>query len=544
MKIQRKGGEATPEGMLFALGKSNPSLLSPGHHFYVARMRTEASGDSLENKRDETRKWIGLYLGLFVFLALFLGNRGLNEPDEGRYTNIARNYLAPGADIWEPVFSGYDHYDKPPLVYWSEALSLKLFGVNEWAARLVPLFGAYATLAGLGWTVYRLRGPDWAFWSVFFCGTCGQFWFFSRFLTPDMLMTGWCTLGIAAWAECRHRKGHWGWWFVSLICWTLGWWTKATPSLIPLAGLAVGLRVCGDQVGWKTLRPGRLLIGVIVLGSPWYVVMMMRHPELTHFFFGRELMGRITGHVQGRRGPIYYYVLVSAGGWLPWWPLAAWHAWKRVPWRTIGWGDRARMLGIEGWVALPGLVIFSCISSKLPGYTLSLIPWVAVCMTRVLLRWRESCGRQAFAQVISGVAAFMGLIYLAALLIVPRVESGLKRNSSLREVMLALKGQGAEAVYLDYHWPGAEFYYDGKIIYVQAESIQQRSDDDGKGGRPDAAHFCLPELWRVDFDHSTEKNVWLVRYMKTKGSPFDPYQGKSKFAKDIRVGDYLLMRIR
>ena len=77
-----------------------------------------------------------------VLLGFGLGSRGLNEPDEGRYANIAMAMAAPGGDWWEPRQSGYGHYDKPPLIYWATALSFRAFGLNEWAARLPALFGA------------------------------------------------------------------------------------------------------------------------------------------------------------------------------------------------------------------------------------------------------------------------------------------------------------------------------------------------------------------------------------------------------------------
>src|SRR5262245_43392929 len=79
--------------------------------------------------------WI-LVLGMLAFLTVNYGGRGLNEPDEGRYANIALEFLEPGTDWLEPKMSDFSHYDKPPLLYWLTALSLKLLGQNEYAARL------------------------------------------------------------------------------------------------------------------------------------------------------------------------------------------------------------------------------------------------------------------------------------------------------------------------------------------------------------------------------------------------------------------------
>lgn len=274
------------------------------------------------------RDWWWLATGLLALFIFGLGSRGLNEPDEGRYAIMGQAMAQPGGDWWEPRLSGYAHYDKPPLLYWVTALSFRVLGFSEWAARVPPLLGAVLALTGLAWAAWRLHGERVAWWSVLVCGTSVQFWVMGRVLSPDMLLTGWCALAVGAWAECRHRDGAWRWWGLSLTFWTLGWWTKATPALIPLAGLTVGTWLTGDRRGRRALRPGLLLPAIILLGSPWYVSMLHRYPELKSFFFGRELAGRMTGKVDGRHGTMFYYVPVSLGAWLPWWPLAAWAVWR------------------------------------------------------------------------------------------------------------------------------------------------------------------------------------------------------------------------
>src|ERR1044071_4836221 len=105
-----------------------------------------------------TARWWLLVVVLLALLLWNLGNRGLNEPDEGRYTNIAGEMLEPHHGWWEPRMSDFAHYDKPPLVYWATAISFKAFGKNEWAARLPSFLGALMALAGLAWAAGRLYG--------------------------------------------------------------------------------------------------------------------------------------------------------------------------------------------------------------------------------------------------------------------------------------------------------------------------------------------------------------------------------------------------
>src|SRR5256886_10536480 len=91
------------------------------------------------------QRWWLVALTLFTFLFL-LGGRSLNEPDEGRYAEIAREMIELG-DWTVPHFWYVPHLDKPPLTYWAVAISVTVFGQAEWAVRL-PL--ALAGLRGAG----------------------------------------------------------------------------------------------------------------------------------------------------------------------------------------------------------------------------------------------------------------------------------------------------------------------------------------------------------------------------------------------------------
>src|SRR5215467_10832718 len=64
-----------------------------------------------------------------------LGRPALWEPDEGRYAEIAREMVVSG-DYVTPRDNLVRYFEKPPLVYWTEAASIHLLGTNEFAVRL------------------------------------------------------------------------------------------------------------------------------------------------------------------------------------------------------------------------------------------------------------------------------------------------------------------------------------------------------------------------------------------------------------------------
>src|SRR5882672_4300246 len=81
-----------------------------------------------------------LRLAIYAILAAVLYVPGLGapalwEPDEGRYAEIAREMVV-SRDYVTPRNNFELYFEKPPLVYWSEAIAIDVFGPTEFAARL------------------------------------------------------------------------------------------------------------------------------------------------------------------------------------------------------------------------------------------------------------------------------------------------------------------------------------------------------------------------------------------------------------------------
>lgn len=56
-------------------------------------------------------KWLPIFVAFVLFA--FLGTRGLNEPDEGRYAELGRE-MAAGGSWLVPHLNGIEHFQKPP----------------------------------------------------------------------------------------------------------------------------------------------------------------------------------------------------------------------------------------------------------------------------------------------------------------------------------------------------------------------------------------------------------------------------------------------
>src|SRR5206468_7909650 len=142
----------------------------------------------------------GLLVCFLAFLLFFCRLRTpLLEPEEMRYAEIPRQMLA--ADRWVvPVLHGQDYLDKPPLFYWLVMGSYRLFGVHEWAPRVVAgLIGVLTVAVVYGWGL-RTLGPRAALAAGLVLCLTPEFVYRGRMVTPNGLLALFTTEALA----CAH----------------------------------------------------------------------------------------------------------------------------------------------------------------------------------------------------------------------------------------------------------------------------------------------------------------------------------------------------
>ena len=110
----------------------------------------------MDGKHYYRRLW---YVVLAMAAILLFGRLGspLLEPEEARYAEIPRQMLAEGRFVI-PVWHGEDYLHKPPLLYWLVMASYQIFGVHDWAARLIPVLASWLVIGIVGWWGRRAAG--------------------------------------------------------------------------------------------------------------------------------------------------------------------------------------------------------------------------------------------------------------------------------------------------------------------------------------------------------------------------------------------------
>ena len=327
--------------------------------------------------------WPEILLALLALVALFsfLGSGGLNEPDEGRYAEIGRE-MAEGDSWLIPHLNGIPQFQKPPLIYWATAVSLKCFGKNEWAARLPSALAALGTLL-LTWNIARLLfGRREAAIAVLVLLSCLEFFTMARLLTPDMLMTFWITAATCCLVK-RVRGGGgplWHWLFFAAM--GLGFMTKGPMALVVPASAAIAWQISSRRSGVAFRLPWvRGMALALALGLWWFVTLALMDSALLSYFAGDELVKRFGSGQHGRSKPWWFFFMVLPGGAFPWtFLLGALSIERAIAWRR---GRKPSPAGwfLLGWV-VPPLIILSFSGSKLPTYILPLFPALALAAAR------------------------------------------------------------------------------------------------------------------------------------------------------------------
>jgi 4-amino-4-deoxy-L-arabinose transferase-like glycosyltransferase len=373
----------------------------------------------------------GLASAVAIVFACFalLGSRGLNEPDEGRYAEIAREMVASG-DWLVPHLNGFPHFQKPPLLCWLTASSVAVFGANEWAARLPSALAAVGTLALTFWMTHALLGRAAAWCATLVLLSSLEFFILARLLTPDMLMTFWITAALACLVQVsRGGSARWRWvFFVAMGC---GFLTKGPMALVvPISG-AIGMRLAGAPLSLPWVRGLAL---ALALGLSWFVALALSSHELLRYFWHDELLNRFASRAHGRSEAFWFFAPVLLGGFLPWtWYLPGL---VRDGWQRLRSGLPLTPLHglLLGWL-VPPFLILSLSGSKLSTYVLPLFPALALLFA---WRWRRKGDRLHGVAVCSGVAV---AIYLARSSQLPRFNDRLGQQASIRPLVEALQRQ-------------------------------------------------------------------------------------------------------
>ncbi len=345
-----------------------------------------------------------LYVCYFSHLGAvgFVGN-------EAHYTSVA-SAMAETGDWITPHLYGKPWFEKPPLYYWSAALSFKLFGVSAVTARFpCALYALLATLA-LAWLALRFYGAGTVRWLFLFFPVTVAMIAFSHDAVTDMPFSAMLTIAMVSAADLLHLGPPAN--FVAVLSKKLQFRMPHSTLLratlfgcfLGLAVLAKGpaaLVLCGGTVflcaiittRWRDairlLHPAAI-IAFCLTALPWYILCARRNPAFFDVFIVEHNFKRYFTPEFGHIEPVWYYIPILFLACLPWSPVAIWAAVQGSLQLRKSKTLPASTLFLVVW-SLVVVCFFSFSRTKMPGYVLPAVPPLILLLGR-------TCERLAFAR--------------------------------------------------------------------------------------------------------------------------------------------------
>jgi hypothetical protein len=318
-------------------------------------------------RSDSTLRIYILLAGCLLFIP-FLGAVHLFDWDEINFAECAREMITTG-DYSTAQINYFPFWEKPPLFIWMQVASMKVFGINEFAARFPNAICGITTLLlvfNAGRKLYDSRFG--LLWSLAFAGSLlPHFYFKSGIIDP------WFNLfifsGIYHFILYTNDPGS-GSFFNRRILASAGFIALAVLTKGPVALLVFGLcfivfRLISRRkvMTWKHF----ILFGVISLGlgSIWFLILVFQgRPEIILDFLTYQIRLLTTGD-SDHGGPVYYHWVVLLIGCFPA-SILALRGFRKSESDTPFQNHFKRWMLILFWVVL---ILFSLVKTKIVHYS-------------------------------------------------------------------------------------------------------------------------------------------------------------------------------
>ncbi len=330
------------------------------------------------------------------------------------------------SDYVVPYFNNRYRFDKPPLTYWAQVASYRIFGQNPFAARFPSALAAALTAVVIFAWGRRLDLARAGFWAAIIFTLCLQTFIHGKAAVADMWLVFFMTLSTWAGYELLRDRfgGTWRsvvvkpdglrfWWWIFYLSLAFAFLAKGPIGWMPLGAVLLFQSARSVSHFGRRFYFVRGMLLVLALVALWGVPALLRtHGEFLAIGLGRHVVGRSFGAMQGHGGSSVLTALAS----LPFYFLtvfitfAPW-SWK-LPWLTGRLWKRRDALDlylIAGTALI--VIIFTVVKTKLPHYILPAFPLLALLLAR---HWVDSEARE---QIVRRWALATAAVMLAVALI-------------------------------------------------------------------------------------------------------------------------------
>ena len=258
--------------------------------------------------------WLLAIAGALLYIP-FIGGVHLFDWDEINFAEISREMIQTG-DYLNIQVNYQPFFEKPPFFFWLQVACMKLFGINEFAARLPN------ALAGIGILVLLFKvGSRWIdkrfglWWALSYMGSI-----LPVLYHKSGIIDPWFNLfifsGIVAWVEgSRNSESGFKWYLLSGVMSGMAILTKG-----PVGPLLIGLTIfimrlwSRDKKYLNYSGVGAFILGNILIAGLWFGVNWISNGPDFIMAFLKYQAELLTESVAGHKGfPGYHFVVALFG---------------------------------------------------------------------------------------------------------------------------------------------------------------------------------------------------------------------------------------
>jgi 4-amino-4-deoxy-L-arabinose transferase-like glycosyltransferase len=400
---------------------------------------------------------IGLW---FIFYASFtLATPALLDDADSVHAEVAREMLL-RHDLTTLYANGIRYLEKAPLLYWSMAASMKVFGIHSFAVRLPIAFTVLAlALIMDSFACRAFRSARAGFYaSVILLSSFGIF-VFTRITIPDAMVCLWLAIALFCyWLTSFQTEPNPLLCYAFATCCALNVLTKGLVGIVfPIAIVISHLFLTrGPHAAFQRLRqlnPITSFLIFLAIAAPWHILIGLANPTQGHpgslnFRYGHWIVAEPTqNNVHGwfwfyfvnehvlrylnLRVPRDYDTvpLVLFWGlllvWLMPWSAFLYNALGAIPWRAtiarLRQHDQAEPLAPEQstllllgiWAAVP--MLFFSLSTRQEYYVLPALPALILLIAAWLSREVDEARTKPGSLVVAGQRISIVILILGVL---------------------------------------------------------------------------------------------------------------------------------
>lgn len=278
----------------------------------------------MNSAKNLTKDLIIITLISVIIFGLFLGKYPLQSPDAARYAEIPREMLVT-KDFITPHLNGIKYFEKPPLFYWIQAISLKAFGINEFAAGLPNALLAFGICLMVYFAGRKLYRRESGLLASVILATSILFFAMTRIVTLDLSLTFFISAALLCFlfgtrAPPNRTRDYYFWLFYFFTA--LATLTKGLVAIfLPAVIIFVYVLIYNE---WRNLKNYRILSGgvlFLLIAAPWHILVQIANPEFFHFYFIDQHFLRYLTSYADREQAWWFLPIVFLLGIYPWTPF-------------------------------------------------------------------------------------------------------------------------------------------------------------------------------------------------------------------------------